>query len=245
MTSVKLQKFMAETGLCSRREAENRIREGRVEVDGETATIGDRIDPDTARVRVDGRILRPRQQAHRTLVVNKPRRCVCTHRDPHAERTVFDLVPPSLRDDRLLCAGRLDKDSEGLVVLSTDGDLVQRLAHPTGRIVKRYRVRVQRPLEEGDIPKLLRGRTVEGDWLQFDRVVLLPSKSHPGCELEVHLSHGRKREIRRLLQSFGYLVKRLERFQIGGYRLRGLARGQVRPLRGPEIKRLLAPPRSS
>lgn len=236
---MRLQKFLSQAGHCSRRKAEELIREGRVEVDGRTATIGESVPVGGAVVKVDGkRVLRP-ERPHLTLALNKPRHTVCTRSDPRGERTVFDLVPKQWNDPRLVCAGRLDKDTEGLLVLTTDGDLAQSLTHPSRRVVKRYLVRVQRELQEADVPKLLRGRTIEGQWLQFDRIVA--SKGDP-AEFEVHIDHGKKREIRRLLEAFGYLVKRLKRFQVGGYKLRGLARGQARPLKPGEIRALLSEP---
>ena len=136
----------------------------------------------------------------------------------------------------MVCAGRLDKDTEGLLVLTTDGDLAQRLTHPSKRVIKRYQVRVHRDLSSEDIPKLLRGRTLEGQWLQFDRVI---ASKHSKTDFDVHLDHGKKREIRRLLESFGYFVKKLKRIQIGSYKMRGLARGQAKPLRSSEIKEML------
>jgi len=234
--SIRLQKFIAQSGLCSRRKAEDLIREGRVEVDGEIAGIGDSLQPGSAVVKVDGKRVLARQQEHLTLALNKPRHYVCTHSDPHQDQTVFDLLPKQWQDPRLVCAGRLDKETEGLLILTTDGDLAQRLTHPSRRVIKRYQVRVQRDLDKEDIPKLLRGRTLEGQWLQFDR--LIPSK-HRANEFEVHLDHGKKREIRRLLESFGYLVKRLKRTHIGSLQMRGLARGQAKPLKAPEIRALL------
>ncbi|MGE9291674.1 MAG: pseudouridine synthase [Puniceicoccales bacterium] len=237
-SEIRLQKFLSQSGVCSRRKAEDLIREGRVEVDEHIATIGESIVPGSSVVKVDGKRILARQQDHLTLALNKPRHYVCTHSDPHQDQTVFDLLPKLWQDPRMVCAGRLDKDTEGLLVLTTDGDLAQRLTHPSKRVIKRYQVRVQRDLAGEDIPKLLRGRTLEGQWLQFDKII--PPK-HKGCEFEVHLDHGKKREIRRLLESFGYLVKRLKRTQIGAYKMRGLARGQAKPLKPSEIRALLAP----
>ncbi|MET3873397.1 23S rRNA pseudouridine2605 synthase [Puniceicoccus vermicola] len=241
-SEIRLQKFLSQSGVCSRRKAEELIREGRVEVDDRIALIGESIVAGSAVVRVDGKRIIARQQDHLTLVLNKPRHYVCTNADPHQDQTVFDLLPKIWQDPRMICAGRLDKDTEGLLILTTDGDLAQRLTHPSKRVIKRYQVRVQRDLQGDDIPKLLRGRTLEGQWLQFDKII--PPK-HKGSEFEVHLDHGKKREIRRLLESFGYLVKKLKRTQIGAYKMRGLARGQARPLKSSEIKALLAPAREN
>ena len=234
---IRLQKFLSQSGICSRRKAEELIREGRVDVDGETAQIGQSVASGSAVVKVDGKRILANQQEHLTLALNKPRHYVCTHSDPFQDQTIFDLLPKQWQDPRLVCAGRLDKDTEGLLILTTDGELAQRLTHPSHQVIKRYLVRVHRDLEGEDIPKLLRGRTIEGQWLQFDKII--PPK-HSQTEFEIHIDHGKKREIRRLLESFGYLVKRLRRTQIGGFKMRGLARGQARPLRKPEIQAILS-----
>lgn len=236
---VRLQKFLSQSGVCSRRKAEEMIAEGRVEIDNRTAEIGESIIPGSAVIKVDGKRIIARQQEPLTLALNKPRHYVCTHSDPHQDQTVFDLLPKQWQDPRLVCAGRLDKDTEGLLILTTDGDFAQRLTHPSKRVVKRYQVRVHREMTKDDIPKLLRGRTLEGQWLQFDKVFV---SKHRGTDMEVHLDHGKKREIRRLLESFGYFVKKLKRTQIGAYKMRGLARGQMKPLRSTEMKALLAAP---
>jgi len=236
-TEIRLQKFLSQEGICSRRKAEELIRSGCVEVDGEIAEIGQSVVPGSSVVKVDGKRILAKQQEHLTLALNKPRHYVCTHSDPHQDQTVFDLLPKQWHDPRLVCAGRLDKDTEGLLILTTDGDLAQRLTHPSQRVVKRYQVRVQRDLAKEDIPKLLRGRTLEGQWLQFDRLI---ASKYKGTDFEVHLDHGKKREIRRLLESFGYLVKKLKRTHIGGLQMRGLARGQAKPLKAPEIRALLS-----
>lgn len=240
--TLRLQKFLAEAGKCSRREGEAWIAEGRVEVNGETATLGQKIDPERDRVVVDGRRVqyRPDRQERIVLALNKPRGVLCTHSDPFGGRTVFDLVPPEWMRGRLFCAGRLDKDSEGLVILTNDGPLNQRLTHPSGEVIKRYRVRIHRPFEPQDIPKLRRGVTREGERLSALKIIPAPGKDQEAQHrLEIHLNQGRKREIRRLLEAFGYLVERLERVQIGRFELKRLPRGAVRPLSQKEVGLLL------
>jgi len=239
MKPVRLQKFLSEAGVCSRRKAETLIEELRVTVDGQVAEIGQSIIPGKAVVQVDGQRVRLPQKQKITCAMNKPRRCVCTHSDPNADRTVFDLLPKELRQERLVCAGRLDKDSEGLLILTSDGDLAQRLTHPSRQIIKKYQVKVQRALESKDIPALLKGKSVEGQWLQFVKIILPKNSTNGSEQFEIHLDHGKKREIRRLLKEFGYLVKRLKRTQIGAYRMRGIPRGHVKVLRDSEIKLLL------
>ncbi len=148
---VRLQKYIADAGVCSRRAAEALIEAGDVHVNGKIATIGQKVTPGEDNVSVDGQRIRlPRGEAM-TLAVNKPRGLVCSNDDPHNPGTVFDLLPPQLAQRRFFCAGRLDKDSEGLVILTTDGDLANRLMHPRNVVVKRYHVKL-------DIPALPRPR---------------------------------------------------------------------------------------
>ncbi len=227
---------MADNGLCSRREAERRIADGRVKVNGQTATIGQKIDPDRDRVQLDGRSVGQHRSGRPiTLILNKPKGFICSNSDPYHQRTVFDLLPPSYRQERLFCAGRLDKDSEGLLVLTNNGDLANRLTHPSSGVVKRYRVQVHKPFDRQHIPRMLQGVHFEGEVLQALKVIVAPRGPDPERRLEIHLDHGKKREIRQMLLALGYHVKKLQRFQIGGFVLKGLAPGQSRTLSDREM----------
>ena len=241
-SSVRIQKAIADRGLASRREAERWIEEGRVAVNGKPVQLGDRCDPARDTVTVDGNPISRRSATKVVVAMNKPRGFVCTNEDPHAKRTVFDLLPPELARMRLFCVGRLDKDSEGLLLLTNDGELQQRLAHPSYGVLKRYHVDIQQPLREEDVVKLKKGIRWEGEHLSVEKVV--PRHARGGKtawkELEVSLHHGKKREIRRLFYAFGYDVKRLKRVQIGEFTLKGLPRGHIRTLRRGEIESLFA-----
>ncbi len=238
-TALRIQKFLAEQGVASRRAAETMIEEGRVTVDGRTATLGQKIVPGQDVVTVDGRTIRPKPRKSLTIAVHKPKGVLCSNRDPHHERTIFDLLPPHLRGERLFCVGRLDKESEGLVLLTSDGALAQRVTHPSNRIVKRYRVELDRPYDPADTPRLLKGIVWEGERLKAERVIPNPYNAPEAKrKIEIHLEHGRKREIRRLLFGIGYSVQRLQRFQIGRFTLRGINRGSVKVLQPREIERL-------
>jgi len=180
------------------------------------------------------------------MAMNKPRGCLCTNTDPHGGRTVFDLLPPELRRQKLFCVGRLDKESEGLLLLTNDGGLQQRLAHPSYHVLRKYHVDLDRPLQAADIAKLQRGISWEGARLAVEKV--FPRGRAGGADwksLEVTLHHGRKREIRRLFYAFGYDVRRLRRVQIGQFRLRGLPKGTCRVLAPQEIQLLFAREESS
>lgn len=236
---VRIQKIIADRGLASRREAETWIQEGRITVNGAVAGLGDKCIPGVDEITVDGRPL-PREAPVKVVVaMNKPKGFVCTNDDPHATRTVFDLLPAELKALRLFCVGRLDKDSEGLLLLTNDGNLQQQLAHPSYNVHKKYHLELNKPLREVDVRKLLRGITWEGERLSVDKVVPLRSRSGESWKtLEVVLGHGKKREIRRLFYAFGYDVKKLRRVQIGQFRLKGIPRGHIRTLDKREIRTL-------
>lgn len=236
---IRLQKFIADHGICSRRAAEALIEEGRVTVDGQLAHLGQKIVPGEQRVVVNGKTVAPRAQAKAiTVLMNKLPGVVCTNSDPYGNRTVFDLLPPVIARERLFCAGRLDKDSEGMLILTNDGELAQRLTHPSNRVIKRYRVTLTRPFDPKHIRPMLEGIVDEGERLSAEKVI--PAKRGVDAQknVEVHLEHGRKREIRRLFEAMGYRVKRLQRFQIGRLPLKGVGPGNVRPLTKKEIEML-------
>lgn len=235
----RIQKILANRGLCSRREAEEWILEGRVTVNGSPAEIGQLAEPGVDEIRVDDRPI-PRQKPDTAAyLVNKPKGFVCTNRDPHADRTVFHLLPADLQKEKLFCVGRLDKESEGLVLLTNDGDLFNTLVHPSGGVAKRYLVQVNKPFRESDIPKLLRGITWEGERLKADKVqVQATKKGEESNRLEVFLHHGKKREIRRLLYAFGYSVKKLRRTHIGSLSVRGIPLGTYRKLSKKDFEKL-------
>lgn len=227
MQPVRLQKFLADAGIASRRAAEELIEQGLVEVNGRVATIGTKVTPGVDRVRCHGRLVADTPQRRIVVAVNKPRGLVCSNDDPEHPRTVFELLPPHLRAMRFFCAGRLDLESEGLVILTTDGDIAHRLTHPSHLVTKRYHVRLKEPVPKSFLPKLIKGVVLEGERLKVERAFLLgPKGVEASADVEVHLHHGKKREIRQLFSALGHDVRRLRRFQIGAFPLKGI------PLRG-------------
>lgn len=242
--TVRLQKFLADAGVCSRRAAEALIAQGEVAVNGKTAAIGTKVAPAVDRVTVSGEAVRPRRGGKVTLAVHKPRGLVCTNSDPHHFETIFDLLPPPFAKLRLFCAGRLDKESEGLVILTTDGDLANRLMHPSGLVVKFYRVSLGEPFSKEDLPRLLRGVVFDGERLKVERARLIGrGATTSSTEVDVEMHHGKKREIRQLFTALGCSVKRLRRYQIGRFSLRGFPLRAVKVLTDSEIASLLAVPR--
>ena len=235
---IRLERFLAGAGLCSRRAARVLIAAGEVSVNGQPAVLGTKVSGDADRVEVQGRRVQSRQPRV-TLAMHKPRGLLCSNSDPHHARTVFSELPPPWSGHRFFCAGRLDKESEGLLILTTDGDLAQRLTHPSHRVVKRYRVVLDREYPRTQLARLLHGVIVEGERFQVEHASLVHPRPGGGAsELDVHLHHGKKREIRRLFLALGYHVRRLRRYQIGALCLPGLPAGAVKPLTEAEVRLL-------
>ncbi len=240
---IRIQKFLADAGVCSRRAAETLIQEGEVWVNAKVATLGQKIDPANDKVTVSGRSVRPLAQPKVTLAVHKPRGLVCSNDDPHNPDTVFDLLPREFAKHRFFCAGRLDKDSEGLVILTTDGDLANRLMHPRNVVVKRYHVLLEEPFPKARLGKLTRGVTIEDEKLKVEYANLInPSADGSSASIDVHMHHGKKREIRQLFLALGHPVKRLRRYQIGALPLKGIPVRGVKQLAPKGIEALFELP---
>jgi 23S rRNA pseudouridine2605 synthase len=229
----RLQKILAAAGLGSRRQCEELITAGRVEVDRRVVTeLGTRVEA-AREVRVDGVPLRAAKLEY--FAVNKPSGVVSTNRDPAGRPRVVDLVP--LRDTRLFAIGRLDLHSEGLILVTNDGELANRLTHPRYGVAKTYRVLVAGSPTRDVLRKLERGiRLAEG----FARAERVEIKSHhkESTSLEMVLREGKNRELRRLLARVGHKVLRLTRTAVGPVRLGTLPLGEVRRLTHEEIKAL-------
>ncbi|MFC6285352.1 pseudouridine synthase [Nocardioides sp. GCM10027113] len=233
---VRLQKYLAQSGVASRRKCEELMLDGLVTVDGEVVTrLGTKIDPRTAVVRVDGKRL-PGISPHVYLVLNKPRGVVSTMSDPEGRRTLQDLVAD--RPERLFHVGRLDTDTSGLILLTNDGDFAHRMAHPSYEVDKTYVAEV-----EGDVIRATLGRLQEGVTLEDGPVAVSTARivTHgPGrtiVELVIH--EGRNRIVRRLLDHVGHPVLRLTRTAIGPVQLGGLRSGELRDLTLDELGELL------
>ena len=235
----RLQKIIAQAGIASRRNAELMIEDGLVRVNGKIANLGDKADPAKDSINVNGKTLRattPEYTAGQRVVilVNKPKGILCSHSDPHHEDTIYSILPRPWKTMRLFSAGRLDKESEGLIVLTNDGELSNKLSHPANGIRKVYQVHLGHEINDNVLPKLVQGRELDGEFLHFDKVLPLSKKENALKRLEVHLGHGKKREIRRLLESFGHKVIRLRRTQIGGLKIKGMPIGGIKVLNEKE-----------
>lgn len=233
---VRLQKLLAQSGVASRRKCEELMLEGHVEVDGEIVTrLGTKVDPRTAVIRVDGKRLPP-ISPNVYLVLNKPRGVVSTMSDPEGRRTLSDFVAD--RPERLFHVGRLDTDTEGLILLTNDGDFAQRMGHPSYETDKTYVAEVKGQVTRATARRLLDGVTLEDGPVQVSafRVV----ENHGGRSIvELVIHEGRNRIVRRLLDHAGHPVTRLTRTAIGPVRLSGLRRGALRELTRDELGALL------
>jgi 23S rRNA pseudouridine2605 synthase len=233
---VRLQKLLAQSGVASRRKCEELMLEGHVEVDGEVVTrLGTKVDPRTAVVRVDGKRLPP-MSPHAYLVLNKPRGVVSTMTDPQGRRTLADFVAD--RPERLFHVGRLDTDTEGLILLTNDGDFAHRMAHPSYELDKTYVAEVSGPVSKAAVRKVREGVTLEDGPVHVSSFRVL--STHQGkaiVELVIH--EGRNRIVRRLLDAVGHPVRRLTRTAIGPVQLSGLRSGELRELTRDELGTLL------
>ena len=242
---IRVQKFIADAGVCSRRAAEGLITQGEVWVNGTAATLGQKVTPGVDRVTVSGKPVRTTAQPRITVAVHKPRGLVCSNDDPHHAATVFELLPREFSKFRFFCAGRLDLDSEGLVILTTDGDLANRLMHPSRVVTKRYHVVLKQPFPSTRLPQLIRGVNIEGERLKVERAALINAgASQAATDLDVHMHHGKKREIRQLFTALGYDVKRLRRYQIGALQLKGIPLRAGKVLSTKEVDSLFQNPRT-
>lgn len=234
---VRLQKVLAAAGVGSRRACEELISAGRVSVDGELVTeLGRRVDPDSAVVRVDD--MRVTTSADRVyLALNKPRGMVSTLSDPDGRPCVGDLVAE--RRDRLFYVGRLDADTTGLLLLTNDGDLAHRLAHPSYGVAKTYLAEVVGPVSR-DVGKRLRaGVELDDGVVSVDSFRLVDSLGSKVL-VEIVLHEGRKHVVRRLMSAVGHPVQSLVRTSVGPVQLGGQRPGKIRPLSSQEVAALYA-----
>jgi 23S rRNA pseudouridine2605 synthase len=232
---IRLQKFLADAGVASRRASEQIILEGRVTVNGNPVTqLGAKVDPLHDRVVVDGKPLKAKKKIH--LALNKPRGLVCSRNDELGRPTIYELLPKEW--GHLHSIGRLDFNSEGLLFLTNDGELSLKLTHPRYGVHKKYIVTVDGKVDDEMVKTFLRGVYIEGERLKAERLRVV-SSSNSQSVVEMDLAEGKYREIRRMFESQGRTVKRLVRIQVGKIKLGELKTGKWRTLTEPEIKSLL------
>jgi 23S rRNA pseudouridine2605 synthase len=233
---IRLQKFLADAGVASRRASEQLILDGRVSVNGvPVRQLGSKIDPEHDTVALDGKAVRPRKKLY--LALHKPRACVCSRKDEHGRPTIFDLLPKEWQN--LYSAGRLDFASEGLLFLTNDGEFALRLTHPRYGVRKKYVATVEGRVDVAMLKEFEHGVWHDGEKLKAERARLV-SAGGSQCVVELELAEGKNREVRRMFESQGLTVRRLVRMQIGKIKLGELKSGRWRTLTPTEIKTLLS-----
>ncbi len=237
MARERLQKLLAAAGVASRRECEQIVLDGRVQVNGRVVlSLPAFADPERDRIVVDGQPLRSERKVY--YLLHKPRGVHCTNRDPDGRPRAVDLMAGV--KERLFPVGRLDADSTGLLLMTNDGELAEHLAHPRYGVPKTYRAHVNGMVTDEDLARLRKGI-----WLSDGKARIASARIiHRGRErsvLEVTLTEGRNREVRRVLAHLGHNVRKLIRIRIGPLSLRGLAPGEYRPLSKAEVAALHRP----
>jgi pseudouridine synthase len=231
----RLQKVLAAAGLGSRRQCEDLIREGRVEVDRRAVTeLGTRVDPAQQEIRVDGESLRPSKRLY--FAVNKPVGVVTTNNDPSGRARVIDLVPT---EQRVFAVGRLDRSSEGLILVTNDGEFANRITHPRYGVEKTYLVRVAGAPDQRKLERLKKGVHLAEGYARAQSILIKKKQGH-STDLIIVLSEGRNREIRRILARVGHKVLSLKRIAVGPLKLGDLPVGAWRRVMSDEVEKLLA-----
>ncbi len=238
--SVRLNKYLADHGIASRRGCDTLIEEGKVTVDGEPVSLlGTKIDPHTQRVEIDGVVLKPEGTERRYYLLNKPAGVVCTNARQETRPKAIDLITDRERG-RVYTVGRLDEESKGLILITNDGDFAQRVAHPRHGVTKTYVVKVRGKIDDEHVQKIREGVYLSEGRTSGARVLVL-RRTHDYSTLAVTLTEGLNREVRRIFARVGFKVVDLKRTRIGALDDRGLRIGRWRALSAPEVEALLNP----
>lgn len=227
---IRLNKYLSTAGVASRREADNLIKAGTVEVNGKVVTeMGYKVKPGD-QVSFNGEMLREEKKVY--LVLNKPKGFITTMDDPHARKTVMDLVA-NAGPERLYPVGRLDRKTTGVLLFTNDGEMAARLMHPSGGARKIYQVTLDNKLTNADFSKIQAGLTLEDGPIQVDEISFIEGKGHHNVGVTLH--SGRNRIVRRIFEHLGYEVTKLDRVYFAGLTKKNLNRGQWRKLSPKEV----------
>lgn len=232
---MRINKFLAESGIASRRGADNLILEGVVKINGKIAKLGDEVDTSKDHVSVNDKNVNTVKK-YDYYIMNKPKGYVCTVKDDKGRKTVLDLLP--VKNKRIFPVGRLDYDTEGLLILTNDGDLTYKLTHPKNEIPKTYLVKTEKPISEQEVVKLRQGVIIDGVKTKKCLVKVIETDK-TSSKLHITITEGRNRQIRKMFEAVGHSVDFLKRIKIGDFTLKGLNRGEVRKLSDYEINYLL------
>ena len=230
---MRINKYLAESGVCSRRAADKLISDGEVTVNGKICGLGQEISADDT-VAVSGKTIAP-LKTFDYYIMNKPKGYVCTVKDDKERKTVMDLLPANVK--RVVPVGRLDYDTEGLLILTNDGDLTFKLTHPKNEIPKTYSVKTEKPMTEKDINALRSGVYIDGVKTKKCNVKLVETTKNY-TKFNITITEGKNRQIRKMVESVNNNVTFLKRIKIGDLKLTGLNRGEVRKLSLNEIEYL-------
>ncbi len=229
---IRLNKYIANAGVCSRREADSLISLGEVRVNGKVVTeLGTKVKP-TDKVTYSGKVLNPEKPMY--VLLNKPKNFITTTEDPEERNTVMQLVSNACKE-RIYPIGRLDRNTTGLLLLTNDGDLAGKLAHPSHNVKKLYQVDIDKPISDEDFFKIQEGVRLEDGLAQVDEIGLVNS-SRTSLGLQIHI--GRNRIVRRIFEHLGYQVVRLDRVMYAGLTKKDLPRGHWRHLTEQEVIKL-------
>lgn len=227
---MRIHKYMAHAGIASRRAAEKMVTEGEVMINGHKAQIGEIVDPEHDKVTVGGKPTKL-ESVHLYYLLHKPRQVVSTVKDPEGRRTVSSLIP---QGSRLYPVGRLDFESEGLMLMTNDGELAYHLTHPSFEVTKVYRVLVKGVMTDKVVGYLQAGVTIEGKKTAADQVQIVEAQEH-NTWIDITIHEGRNRQIRKMCEAVGYPVLRLIRTKLGPWELGDLPSGKTRQLTESEI----------
>lgn len=233
---MRIHRALARAGIASRRKAEELVAAGRVSINGEVARTGQSVDPSKDVIAVDGKRVNQVSQTKRWYVLNKPAGVITSKSDPEGRKTVFDYVPP---DPGLTYVGRLDYMTEGVLLLTTDGDAAHKLTHPSTGVEREYIATVRGPVKVA-AAEIRAGVELEDGFVQPERVEVTPSEMTRAFDLTLTIREGRTREVRRLCEAVGLEVLRLVRTSFGPVRLGALASGESRTLSAKERDLILA-----
>ena len=238
---IRLNKLLSQSGVASRRAADELIRQGRVTLNGQVVSaLGTRADPERDDVKVDGRRLKA-VPVRRYLLLNKPRNTVSTRSDPQGRPTVVDLVARAGIGGYFYPVGRLDFDSEGLLILTNDGDFAERVTHPRYEVDRTYEALVEGAPDERDLERLRRGVMIDGRRTlpaKVRRLRVVQSRAGERTLLEIVIREGRHRQVRRMCDAIAHPVERLRRTRIGTITSQGLGPGELRDLTAAELRAL-------
>ena len=223
------------SGVASRRASDKLIEDGVVKINGKVCSLGDEVDVSSDSVTVNGRPVNTVKKFD-YYIMNKPKGYVCTVKDDKDRKTVMELLPQSAK--RLFPVGRLDYDTEGLLILTNDGELTYKLTHPKNEVPKTYLVKTEKPVSDEDLQKLRSGVVVDGVKTKKCNVRLIET-SKTGSKLHITITEGRNRQVRKMFEAVNNCVDFLKRIKIGELKLTGLDRGEVRQLTAREVDYLL------